>query len=57
LPLLAATISLGTPRELVDTLAKLLPRMYLISSSLRAHPVARLGGEIVPGTQNDRKRR
>src|SRR5216684_3208722 len=33
LPLLAATISLGTPRELVDTLAKLLPRMYLISSS------------------------
>ena len=38
LPLLAATISLGTPRKLVDTLAKLLPRMYLISLSLRAHP-------------------
>src|SRR5207302_10420169 len=57
LPLLAATISLGTPRKLVDTLAKLLPRMYLISLSLRVHPVVRLGGDIVPTTQNDRKRR
>src|SRR5438552_1259833 len=27
-----------TPQELVDTLAKLLPRMYSISSSLKAHP-------------------
>ena len=26
------------PQELVDTLAKLLPRMYSISSSLKAHP-------------------
>jgi sulfite reductase (NADPH) flavoprotein alpha-component len=27
-----------TPQEFVDTLAKLLPRMYSISSSLKAHP-------------------
>src|SRR6058998_424625 len=27
-----------TPQQLVDTLAKLLPRMYSISSSLKAHP-------------------
>jgi sulfite reductase (NADPH) flavoprotein alpha-component len=27
-----------TPQDLVDTLAKLLPRMYSISSSLKAHP-------------------
>ena len=27
-----------TPQELIDTLAKLLPRMYSISSSLKAHP-------------------
>jgi len=27
-----------TPQELVDNLAKLLPRMYSISSSLKAHP-------------------
>jgi sulfite reductase (NADPH) flavoprotein alpha-component len=27
-----------TPQELVDTLAKLLPRLYSISSSLKAHP-------------------
>jgi sulfite reductase (NADPH) flavoprotein alpha-component len=27
-----------TPQELIDTLAKLMPRMYSISSSLKAHP-------------------
>jgi sulfite reductase (NADPH) flavoprotein alpha-component len=27
-----------TPQELVDTLAKLMPRLYSISSSLKAHP-------------------
>jgi sulfite reductase (NADPH) flavoprotein alpha-component len=27
-----------TPQEFIDTLAKLLPRMYSISSSLKAHP-------------------
>jgi sulfite reductase (NADPH) flavoprotein alpha-component len=27
-----------TPQEFVDTLAKLVPRLYSISSSLKAHP-------------------
>jgi len=27
-----------TPQELIDTLAKLMPRLYSISSSLKAHP-------------------